>query len=83
MGGASHKARDQRNHLAREAQEAVQRGRMRQAALIGSVGEAKSPVYTEGTIEMYGEMWNAASPRPIAPGKKVRVSRVLLEVKEL
>jgi regulator of protease activity HflC (stomatin/prohibitin superfamily) len=69
--------------LPREAQEVVQRGRMRQAALLGSVGEAKSPVYTEGTIEMYGEMWNAASSRPIAPGKKVRVSRVLLEVEEL
>ncbi len=65
------------------AQDAGQRGRMRQAALLGSVGEAKSPVYTQGTIEMNGEIWNAASPRPIAPGKKVRVSRVVLEVEEL
>ena len=69
--------------LPREAQEAMQRGRMRQTALLGSVGEAISPVYTEGTIEMYGETWNATSPRPIAPGKKVRVSRVVLEVEEL
>jgi regulator of protease activity HflC (stomatin/prohibitin superfamily) len=69
--------------LPREAQEAVQRGRTRQAALLGSVGEAKSPVYTEGSIELYGESWNATSPRPIAPGKKVRVSRVTLEVEEL
>jgi regulator of protease activity HflC (stomatin/prohibitin superfamily) len=69
--------------LPREAQEAVQRGRTRQAALLDSVGEAKSPVYTEGTIELYGEAWNAASRRPIAPGKKVRVSRVVLEVEEL
>jgi regulator of protease activity HflC (stomatin/prohibitin superfamily) len=69
--------------LPREAQEAVQRGRTRQAALLGSVGDAKSPVYTEGSIELYGETWNATSQRPIAPGKKVRVSRVVLEVEEL
>jgi regulator of protease activity HflC (stomatin/prohibitin superfamily) len=69
--------------LPREAQEAVQRGRTRQAALLGSVGDAKSPVYTEGTVELYGEAWNATSSRPIAPGKKVRVSRVVLEVEEL
>jgi len=69
--------------LPREAQEAVQRGRTRQAALLGSVGEAKSSVYTEGTVELYGEGWNATSSRPIPPGKKVRVSRVVLEVEEL
>jgi membrane-bound ClpP family serine protease len=56
---------------------------MRQAALLGSVGEAKSPVYTEGTVELYGEGWNATSSRPIPPGKKVHVSRVVLEVEEL
>jgi regulator of protease activity HflC (stomatin/prohibitin superfamily) len=69
--------------LPRETQEAVQRGRTRQAALLGSVGEAKSPVYTEGTIELYGEGWPATSSQPIPPGKKVRVSRVVLEVEEL
>jgi regulator of protease activity HflC (stomatin/prohibitin superfamily) len=69
--------------LPREAQEIMPRGRTRQAALLGSVGEAKSPVYTEGTIELYGEAWNATSPRPIAPGKKVRVNRIILEVEEL
>jgi regulator of protease activity HflC (stomatin/prohibitin superfamily) len=69
--------------LPREAQEAVQRGRTRQAALLGSVGEAKSSIYTEGTVELYGEGWNATSSRPIPPGKKVRVSRVVLEVEKL
>ena len=69
--------------LPREAQEAVRGGHTRQAALLDSVGEAKSPVYTEGTIELFGEAWNATSPRPIAPGKKVRISRVVLEVEEL
>jgi regulator of protease activity HflC (stomatin/prohibitin superfamily) len=69
--------------LPRETQEAVQRGRTRQAALLGSVGEAKSPVYTEGTIELYGEGWPATSSQPIPPGKKVRVSRVVLEDEEL
>jgi regulator of protease activity HflC (stomatin/prohibitin superfamily) len=69
--------------LPREAADAVQRGRTRQAALLGTVGEAKSPVYTEGSVELYGETWAATSPRPIAPGKKVRVSRVVLEVEEL
>jgi membrane-bound ClpP family serine protease len=56
---------------------------MRQATLLGSVGEAKSPVYTEGTIELSGENWQATSQRPIAPGKKVRVKGVVLEVEEL
>jgi len=69
--------------LPRETQEAVQRGRTRQAALLGSVGEAKSPIYTEGTVELYGEGWHATSSRPIPPGNKVRVSRVVLEVEEL
>jgi regulator of protease activity HflC (stomatin/prohibitin superfamily) len=69
--------------LPRAAQEAVQRGRTRQAALLGSVGETKSPVYTQGSVELYGEVWNTTSQRPIAPGKKVRVTGVVLEVEEL
>jgi regulator of protease activity HflC (stomatin/prohibitin superfamily) len=65
------------------APEAVQGRFTSQSSLLGSVGEAKSPVYSEGTIELSGENWHASSQRPIAPGKKVRVKGVVLEVEEV
>ncbi len=42
-------------------------------ALIGQVGEARTPVHHEGTVYVDGELWSARSPCPIPAGATVRV----------
>ncbi len=42
-------------------------------ALIGQVGETRTRVYHEGTVQLQGELWSARSQRPIPAGRKVRV----------
>jgi membrane-bound serine protease (ClpP class) len=42
--------------------------------LIGQIGEAKSRVHQEGTVQMAGELWSARSENPIAAGSRVRVA---------
>ena len=54
-----------------------------QQKLWGAIGETLTPVYTEGSIEISGETWNAISNTPIPLGTKVRVTRVLLEIEKL
>ena len=54
-----------------------------QQKLWGAIGETLTPVYTEGSIEISGEIWNAISKTPIPLGAKVRVARVLLEIEKL
>lgn len=41
--------------------------------LIGAIGEAKTPVYSEGSVQVSGELWSARSDQPIQDGKQVRV----------
>ena len=51
--------------------------------LIGQVGETKTPVDVEGSVQVAGELWSARSLAPIAAGKKVKVvarNGFLLEV---
>jgi membrane-bound serine protease (ClpP class) len=43
------------------------------AAIVGSVGLAKSGIHTEGSVLAMGEEWSAWSDDKIAEGKKVRV----------
>jgi regulator of protease activity HflC (stomatin/prohibitin superfamily) len=50
--------------------------------LVHSIGQAQTSVYTEGTVEVDGKGWKAVSRKPVAPGKKVRVIGVVLEVEE-
>jgi membrane-bound serine protease (ClpP class) len=61
---------------ARKAMEAEQ---MRPAhdldALIGAVGEAKTDVFTDGTVQVNGELWSAYSDRLIYTDSPVRVIR--------
>jgi membrane-bound serine protease (ClpP class) len=45
------------------------------SALIGAVGEAKTEVHAEGTVQVGGELWTARSAQPIPDGAKVRVVR--------
>jgi membrane-bound serine protease (ClpP class) len=41
--------------------------------LVGQVGEAKTKVYEEGSVQVAGELWSARSDKPIPTGSPVRV----------
>jgi membrane-bound serine protease (ClpP class) len=44
------------------------------AALVGQIGEAKTEIFTEGSVQIAGELWTARSQQPIPNGSKVRVT---------
>ena len=41
--------------------------------LVGQVGEAKTKVHEEGSVQVAGELWSARSDKPIPTGSPVRV----------
>jgi membrane-bound serine protease (ClpP class) len=43
------------------------------SSLIGSVGEAKSYIHHEGSVQVNKELWTARSKEPIEPGAQIRV----------
>jgi len=43
------------------------------SGLIGAVGESKSHVHHEGSVQVQGELWAARSDEPIPPGSLIRV----------
>jgi membrane-bound serine protease (ClpP class) len=43
--------------------------------LIGQMGEAKTRIHTEGSVQVGGELWSALSDNPIPAGTLVRVVR--------
>ena len=43
------------------------------SALVGQVGETRTPVHEEGSVYIAGEMWTAFSREPIRAGERVRV----------
>lgn len=43
------------------------------AKLINEVGEAKTDIYNEGSVQIESELWSARSEVPISEGSKVRV----------
>lgn len=54
--------------------------------LIGSMGEAKSEVFHEGSVQVLGELWTARSRTSIPPGAVVRVigrEGLILEVEQI
>ncbi len=56
------------------------------SALIGQVGESRTPVHEEGSVYIAGEMWTAFSTEPIQAGERVRVigrEGFILEVEAL
>jgi membrane-bound serine protease (ClpP class) len=59
------------------AQKALEADRMRPShdleMLIGSIGEAKTEINDEGSVQVGGELWSAQSDQPIPLGAKVRV----------
>ena len=42
-------------------------------ALIDTIGEAKTDIHAEGSVQVSGELWSARSRQPIPVGSKVRV----------
>ena len=42
-------------------------------ALVGALGEAKSEVYKEGSVQVSGELWSAHSDKLIPNGAQIRV----------
>ena len=59
------------------AQKAIEADRVRPThdleALIGAVGEAKSTISDEGSVQVAGELWSAKSEQLIPEGSQVRV----------
>jgi len=43
------------------------------AKLINEVGEARTDIYNEGSVQIESELWSARSDAPISEGSKVRV----------
>ena len=43
------------------------------AKIIGDVGEAKTDIFNEGSVQIGSELWSARSAVPIPEGSKVRV----------
>lgn len=44
-------------------------------ALVGQIGEAKTKILDEGSVQVAGELWTARSEQPIKSGSAVRVVR--------
>lgn len=53
-----------------------------QQQLFGALGETKTAVHHEGTVELAGTLWQATSAEPLPLGTKVRVVKVLLQVEK-
>lgn len=43
------------------------------SALVGQVGEAKTHIHEEGSVQVAGELWSARSKSPIPVGRQVKV----------
>jgi membrane-bound serine protease (ClpP class) len=43
------------------------------AALVGQVGEAKTFIHKDGSVQVAGELWSARSKSPIPAGRQVKV----------
>jgi membrane-bound serine protease (ClpP class) len=43
--------------------------------LVGQLGEARTPVHGDGSVQVAGELWSARSTEPIPSGSHIRVVR--------
>ena len=43
--------------------------------LVGQIGEAKTKIQEDGSVQVAGELWSARSEKPIAAGNSIRVVR--------
>lgn len=42
-------------------------------ALVGAIGEAKTPIHAQGSVQVASELWSAHSLEPIPEGARVRI----------
>jgi regulator of protease activity HflC (stomatin/prohibitin superfamily) len=54
-----------------------------QGEMFGAIGQAQTDVQHDGKVEIDGRIWDATSAAHIAPGARVRVKRVVLEVESI
>ena len=52
-------------------------------SLVGSLGESRTTIFTDGRVFVAGEEWPAVSQSLISAGEHVRVVRILLEVEKV
>ncbi len=52
------------------------------SGMVGAVGETLTSVFRDGKVSFSGEEWDAVSQTPVAAARRVRVTRMLLEVEE-
>jgi membrane-bound ClpP family serine protease len=43
------------------------------SALVGQLGEAKTRIHKDGSVQVAGELWSARSETPITNGTSIRV----------
>lgn len=59
------------------SRKAIEAGQMRPShdlgELVGSIGEARSSIHEEGSVQVFGELWSARSDQPIPAGTQIRV----------
>lgn len=59
------------------AQKAIEADQMLPAhdleALLGAIGEAKTAIANEGSVQVAGELWSASSEQPISQGAHIKV----------
>jgi membrane-bound serine protease (ClpP class) len=59
------------------AQKALEAERMRPAhdleSLVGSIGETRTAITDDGSVQVAGELWSASSAEPIPEGAQIRV----------
>lgn len=53
------------------------------SSLVGSLGESRTTIFTDGKVLVAGEEWPAVSESLISAGERVRVVRILLEVEKV
>lgn len=41
--------------------------------LVGKIGEAKTPIHEDGTVQVTSELWSARSETPVKTGQRIRV----------
>lgn len=50
----------------------------------GTLGTAQATIFSnQGTVDIQGQPWAAISAHPIAPGRQVRVTKIILEVEDV
>ena len=53
-----------------------------QKELFNAIGETRTHIHSDGSVDVGGVTWSAVSKVPIPPGRRVRINKIILEVEE-